>query len=307
MKKKLISALLMAGMLLSCAACGNQNTDNVEPTPEPGLVEADERTIDVYLDSYECGLLRVMEDGEEQEYGSIGLLAAQGDTIGGLLNHSGFSELTPVSDEDEFEGWMEYKLIITTDEDGFETFTYELVSEELYTTEQLLERTVADYAVDYVAKWASIPVEDYFNETADAWDVITTSGSFSFSANGGTMSFHEYDDREYDNPTYTYWLESGQALNDVMGTESAAALIDVTKDGAEFTGWTLYEADSAWWNNEIVEEDDITSYLYDEQYEDTRYLLLANAEIIRENSPTEELCGMSVEDGKSYFALANWN
>lgn len=306
MKKKLISALLMTGMLLTCAACGSQNTGTVEPTPDPDLVEV-ERDIDVGLNPYECGLLRVTEDGEEQEYGGIGLLGAEGDTIGDLLSDSGYSNLTPVSDEDEFEGWMEYKVDTSTDEFGFGSYEYELVSDELYTTEQLLARTVSDYAVEYVAKWASIPVEDYFNTTADAWDYVTTSGSFSFSANGGTMSFHEYDGTEYDNPTYTYWLEAGQALNEVMGTEFAAALIDVKQDGAEFTGWTLYEADSAWWNDEIVEEDDISSFLYDENYEDTRYLLLSNAVMIRENSPTEELCGMSVEEGKSYFAQANWN
>lgn len=306
MKKKLISVLLLAGMLLICAACGSQNTGETDPTPDPDLAEV-ERSIEVNLNPYVCGFLRVMEDGEEREYDAIGLLGAEGETIGELLSNSAFSDLTPVSDGDEFEGWMEYAVITSTDADGFDSFTYERVSDELYSTEQLLARTVPDYAVEYVAKWAGIPVEDYFNTTADAWDYVTTSGSFSFSANGGTMSFFEHDGTEYDSPYYTYWLEAGQALNDVMGTESAAALISVEKEGAQFTGWTLYEADSAWWNSESADEDGISSFLYNEEYEDSRYLLLANAGIIRENASSEELCGISVEDGKSYFAQANWN
>lgn len=299
MKKKLISALLLTGMLmLTCTGCGNQNTELPDSEPE--------REIDVCLDAYEVagGLLSVTETGGVSEYGSIGLLAAQGETIGDALTFSGYSAIEPVLEGDVFEGWMEYTAVTSVDEDGFENCAYEIVSEELYTTEQLLEMTVPDHAVNYVAKWAGIPAEDYF--TADAWDDGFSSGSFSFSANGGSMSFHESDGTIYDSAFYTYWLEDGQALNDIMGTEYGAALISVEKEGSEFAGWTLYEADSAFWNSESVEDEGITSFLYDTEHEDTRYLLLKNAAVIREAASTEELCGLSIE-GKSYYAEANWN
>lgn len=119
--------------------------------------------------------------------------------------------------------------------------------------------------------------EDYF--VSEVWEDASSFGSFSFHANGGTMLFIEENGTEFDSPVYTYWLEEGQALNDIMNTEYGAGLIGIEKEDAEFTGWTLYEADSAFWSSEEAEDEQITCFLFDEENEDVKYLLLENATI----------------------------
>lgn len=300
MNKKLISVLLAGVMLFAVAGCGTQNSED--------LSDGFERTIEVNLDAYSenGGMLSVVEidaeDGETAEYGSVGILAAEGETIGEALNGCGYLSIEPQCEGDEFEGWLEYTIVTSTDEDGIESTANEFVSEKLYSTEELLKIVVTGES-NYIAKWAGISLEDYFK--MDAWDGGTSTGSFSFSANGGTMGFYTKDGTEFENPVYTYWLDDGQALNDIMGTEAGDALINIENEGKEFAGWTVYEADSVFWNNEPVEEDDMTSFLYDQENEDTKYLLLRNATVIREASPTEEICAFTVI-GKSYYAVANW-
>lgn len=296
MDKKLCALLLGLLLALSCAACGTEK----------------EATIDITLNG--CadgeGLLSVTETDENgnavtNEYDLVGLLAVPGETLAETLARLDFADLTPLREGDTPEGWMEYTETVTTDEDGFETCEYALVSDRIYSTEELLAMK-AERNANYVVKWAGIPAEDYFDP--DVWypEEDTSGGIFAFSANGGLMNFHEADGREYDAPAYTYWLEGGEALNDIMGTESWAALLETEKEGATFTGWTVYEADSFFWSDEETEEDGYTRFLYSEQDANAQYLLLENAVCIRDNASTEELCGFTVTD-KSYFAVANWN
>lgn len=300
MKKKLISILLMGTMLLAAAGCGAQDTEGSASDPDV------EKTIEVNLEGYSeaGGILAVSyTDEETAEYDGIGMLAAEGETIGDVFTESGYESVEPKLEGDVFEGWLEYTKVSSTDEDGFESTIFEFVSEDLYSTEELFELTVPDHAVNYVAKWAGIALEDYFK--TNAWDNASTAGSFSFSANGGSMSFYTSDGDEYESAVYTYWLEDNQALNEIMGTEGCDGLIGIKNEGKEFAGWTLYEADSAFWNSEPVEEDGITSFLYDTENEDVKYLILTNATVIREASPTEEICALASE-GRSYYAEANW-
>lgn len=320
MKKKKLSALMLAGIfMLACTGCSSQNAEpsaaasETEAASEAEIEDLEEeidREIDVCLNAYDekGGMISITETGfdgssETFEMGLLGILAAEGETIGHAMDYFGYSDITPVPGDYTFEGWLEYVEVESVDEDGFESMHYELLTDKLYTTEQLFELTVPDHAVNYIAKWAEIPAEKYFH--SEVWENAESSGAFAFSSNGGEMTFFAYDE-EFTSNTYTYWMDGGQALNDIMGTEYGAALIGIEKDGAEFTGWTLYEGDSAFWNDEPTEEDGITSFLFDPEDEDVQYLLLRNAEVIRELSSTEELCGISIEDGKCYFAEANW-
>lgn len=297
MTKKLIAVLMAVLMLLSITACGAQD-DNDD--------DFISRDIDVNLDAYdECGAAMTVKDmnsGEEFELGMLGLLAASGETVGDALAASGYADITPCSGDDTFEGWMEYETVTAVDENGIEYDSRKLVSDTVYTTEQLLAIKV-DRTMNFVAKWASVDVEDYF--VVNPWDGVSSSGAFSFSANGGSISFREADGREYNNPVYTYWLDDGNTLADIMGTESGAELVGVTKDGATFTGWTLYVAESIFWNNEVPDEEDIAAFIYDEEYEDTHYILLRNGAVYKENVSTEELCAIEMH-GKNYYAVANW-
>ena len=126
MKKKIVVLFAMfAVMLAMMVGCASAPPQQVE--------EEVDREIDISLDAYEMvgAVLSVKKnDGSgnivDGEYGAIGILAAEGETIGSALNHCGYDELVPVLESDSFEGWMEYVEVITLDEFGFEETNYEL-------------------------------------------------------------------------------------------------------------------------------------------------------------------------------------
>ena len=262
-----------------------------------------DREIDICLNAYEGVVSVLKEDWEGNllpcEYGSISVLGAAGEPIVNGFISSGILNIEAVCEGNSFEGWME---CVYDDEIG----NYVIVSEELYSTAELLALSVPEQSVEYVAKWASIPMMDYFAADEEyAFEDAYTSGTFAFTANGGSILFHSYNDEEYKSVSYGYGLEYGQALNDVMGTEYGDSIIGIEKEGAEFTGWTLYMAESIFWSNEPSEEEDMTSVVFNESGSGGQYALLRNATLIGENMPTEQLCGMTCY-GENYLAVANW-
>ena len=94
-------------------------------------------------------------------------------------------------------------------------------------------------------------------------EAVTTRGSFSFSAKGSTMKLLSLDGTEHECPEHVYWLEDGQTLNEIMGTESSDALIGIEKEGAEFQGCPLYQTDSTSLNEEQVEEKGTLCFHYE--------------------------------------------
>lgn len=320
MKRTLTAILLCVLLTLTLFGCGSEQLsdadvpdDGADTTVLPGgAVETPQPEYAIYLNAYEeaGGRMSVTEtDGSGAAvtncYGGIGLMAAPGDTVGQALAGADYADLTPFADGDTFEGWMEYTETVTTDDNGLESFFYALVSDRVYSLQELMELPV-EHDANYVAKWATVPAEQYFL-LANRNDRPSDTLAFAFSASGGNMSFMEAEGAEYTAATYVYWLEPGQALNDIMGTASGAALIDIFRDDCVFDGWTLYEADSASWSEEPVEGEGITCLPYDDGAGwNPTYLLLENAEIIRDAAPTEELCGFTVQD-KCYFAVANWD
>lgn len=296
--KRFLSVILLCALLMpGLSGCG-------APKAEYGL----------YLNAYEevGGLLSVTETDETgsavtNAYSGIGMTVVQGETVGEALAHCDYADLTPRADGDSFEGWMEYTETPVTDDSGMERVLYELDPQQrLYSTGELLALK-PEHDANFVAKWTSVPCEQYFVTDNQAGDWPADSLAFVFLANGGSMTFWTAEGMEFAASAYTYWMESGQALNDIMGTEAGAALLDITGEGASFAGWTVYEADAVNWSEEPVEQEGILCMAYDDSAQGpTAWLLLENAVCIRECSPTEELCGMTLE-GKSLVAVASWS
>ena len=292
MKKVLICILAIAVLLL--AGCAGQEAPAAQTEPE--------REIDINLmDQY--GMLSVQTkeaDGTlvTEDYNGISALGAVGEPMGNCFAE--YHSITPVLEGDSFEGWMECRY---DDELG----NYVIVSETIYTTEELMALPVPETSVCYVVKWTGIPVEEYFvMDASDAFEDASTSGIFALCGNGGSLQFLNFYGDEYSSVGYGYGLEEDQALNDVMGTEYGDSLIGSSKDGARFTGWTLYMAEDLFWSYEPVEEEGMLCLVYDENgYEGVQYVLLRNAVVVDENMSTEQLCGM-VREGENYLAMANW-
>lgn len=294
MKKLLIGILLIAALLLS--GCGKQEVAVVETEPD--------REIDICLsDMY--GVITVLEEDMEGnvvpgEYGGISVLGAAGEPIANGFKSSGYSDILPVLEGDTFEGWME---CVYDDELG----SYVIVSETLYSTEELMAMPVPEAPVEYFAKWAGISAEEYFAYDAEAaLEDSSTSGVFDLCANGGVLHFLSRDNQEYTCAAYGFSLEKGQSLNDVMGAENDDSLIGVSKEGATFTGWSVYVADSIFLSYEPVESENMLCLVFDENdYNGVLYVLLRDAVAVEENMSTEELCNMT-RHGENYLVMANW-
>ena len=141
MKKVLICILAIAVLLL--AGCARQEAPAAQTEPE--------REIDINLmDQY--GMLSVQTkeaDGTlvTEDYNGISALGAVGEPMGNCFAE--YHSITPVLEGDSFEGWMECRY---DDELG----NYVIVSETIYTTEELMALPVPETSVCYVVKWRSI-------------------------------------------------------------------------------------------------------------------------------------------------------
>ena len=113
---------------------------------------------------------------------------------------------------------------------------------------------------------------------------------------------------EFESKVYSYWLENGQSINDLAGNENWDILISVEKDGAEFTGWTVYEGRAVTWDSEESSDENAMTFSYvvdDPSYEGFEYIHIADCELYREGMSTEELLYL-VNPGTNYYAIPNW-
>lgn len=53
------------------------------------------------------------------------------------------------------------KETVETDDTGFELYKIEMVSDKLYTTEEVLNNEMPEYNVIFMAKWQSISMSEY--------------------------------------------------------------------------------------------------------------------------------------------------
>lgn len=303
MKKKIMAILLACMVMFAFAACGNNQ--NEDENQDAAVLED---TICINVEGYSImgGMLNfTMNDGTVEEMGAWAFLGKEGETFGDVLTRSEVSSVEPVLEGDTFEGWVLFEEVVTLDEEGFESYSYELRSgDTVYSTEEMMEVAVPGYNVTVVAKWAGISLDTYFTEDDYMWEAGVTTGAVTFIANEGMITFQTSAGDTYDSSVYTYWMEDGTTLNDVMASGEWDTITEVKKEGAEFAGWMVYEADSITWDSTEINDGSTISLPFDE-YEGFEYIVLENGKEFNASMTTEELCAL-VNESRCYVAVANW-
>lgn len=302
-RKSLWILLLVCAFVFALAGCSGADTENIPQISKP----IEELYFDIDAYTLAGGMLQLTyADSDPTETGCLGLMGYTGDTVRAALSASNISAIEPVLEGDSFEGWMLFEIATTVGEDGEETQTYELHSgDDFYTSEELMAMPIPEYDCIFVAKWASIPVDSYFAEEDYMWEEGETTGCVILLANGGQMFYQSADGSDpYDCTAYAYWLADGQTLNDVTATDKWDTLVEVKKDGAEFIGWTVYDADSTYYSNEPVNEGATISFPFMD-VEDFEYITLENAVAFYLEQSNEDLHKLVVE-GNTFVAVANW-
>lgn len=309
MKKKMLVTMLVASLsMMMFAGCSSENSvsgDTVDVAEETRTEETEaEREIYMTIDAYGLagGMLSMTMNGEEGvEAAAWGFAVVEGNTVGEILEAEGITTLDVkiMDDEDAvFEGWIEYKCDITTDEDGFDTYTYQRVSgETYYTTEELMAMPAPDYEVLYVAKWEHVSEDEYYMNYEMADDGLDLS--LTIYANGGTIWHGGEEPYEADFGYYT--IESGMTLATMMGTEAPIESLEM--DGYTFTGWTVYTGETVEWVEEEAMDLDEMAICLD--LGDYGYAVVSNYDVYGEYVSTEELYEIVCE-GTNYIAIASW-
>lgn len=332
MKKNLLLVLLTVSLSITIlVGCENKptnelNSDNQTNAEISGDAEnvlvtddifSDEVSDEIYLtlDAHGLagGILSLTEASDEgsttvNETVAIDFAGTENEKIKDILVRNGILNVKPELEGDSFEGWVGFKQVITTDVEGYNTYSYEKIYEDdkILTTDELLEMPLPNQNITFMAKWATIPMSDYVIEGWSDAPVMDTC-LFIFNANGGTMIFKDEEHESYELDKYTYWLNEGESLNDVMDGSliNSAIMLSVEKEEATFDGWKVYEADSINWSNQEDNEDGYLYFPYDENDEDFKYIILENATLYSESATLEELSKI-VYEGKNYYAIANW-
>ena len=215
----------------------------------------------------------------------------------------------PTKEGAVLEGWAEFYVIEKTDPSGSVHEEYELVSNKIYTTKEMLEKAIPEYDVAYVAKWSDIPLELYYKSFAEV----------ALTGNGGDFTYDAID--EDGNamigiaPTWGYGMIEGQSINDIDLQSNEVHFKALEKPYSKHTGWTFYECEYY----EMIEVPVGTSYTVNDSnavtyYFDTiineadvkmdRYIVLWYPTLIDQDMTTEEL--FAYKCTKSYYGVANW-
>lgn len=259
-------------------------------------------TAEFELDAYcENGsMLKIFYgDGTEEETGCwsfcIDLENGQA-TIGDVLADHDISGIEPVCEGDEFEGWLTFEVTTITDEYDFDEYIYTLVSDTAITTEELMALPLPETYCVYAAKWASIPAEEYYQYSEETEYIVIPSATL-YSDDG--MFTFQGEDETYESTLSVATLEPGLTLGEILELDS---IVSITKDGAEFAGWMVYEVAEM---ETIDGEIDAGGEPCFEIREDW-FTVLHGATVIHECISTEELkqipCGEL-----DFFIVALWN
>jgi len=280
--KKRIFAVLTVLCLLVAAVC---------------LAE-EENQVDVTLEGYmeSGGVLYVTWADDAYETGGLGLSGTVGQTIGDMLQHNGILSVEPMLEGDVFEGWLEVELITTVDEDGFDWTEYSLIPEPVYTTEELMALTVPDHNVMYVAKWASVPAEDYFAPYEE--EIIVLPSITLLSGEGNMLMGSE--EEQYEANWSVAMVEPGQTFGEVLALDTREL---VAPEGKVFAGWTVLDyATAAMEISEThVDADGVLCFELFEDYHVVLHDYYACAEMLT----TEELAEYACE-GLDHMVVAVW-
>ncbi len=289
MRKKLVMVLFMIlAMCFSLIACGG-NEEMMEDEAE--MVDEGYITLDAYYQT----ILVNAKDGTSYETQSVVYGGAYGTTLKEAMDQSGDADFEVIAENDEFEGWLEYNINVEVDEEGWETWINELVSDTLYTTEEVLQKEFTEGEKLYVAKWASIDMAEYeaYGTESEDEEYMWSAGDCAvmFDADGGMMTFLMEDGEEYENGFYTYWLAEGETVNEIVARENSGydTLTAVSKDGLEFAGWTIYTAESVDYSDEESKEEGVISIPSSVDYEGFKYYILADGQVYKEAAAFEEV------------------
>ena len=275
-----------------------------ETTTEDEVLETEQELSEYYVNFnvHTTGGVKITSDDGEggklvDETMGYGFSSFTGKTIKESMKEFGILDIEIVEEDDTFEGWMEYRDVMTMDPDGFEyCSSYEKVSDNLYTTEDVLSM-VLDAHTTFVAKWESISDEEYYLNYEHIDDGLDLS--VTIYGNGGHMNYESSYSYESDLSVAT--IESGLSLEAFLG--DPAKLKSVEREGYMFNGWCVYASDDLTYVNTLDEALNAGSFCVSlEQY---GYAAMDEWVVVNEFATTEELYDI-VCDGKSYLVLANW-
>ncbi len=308
MKKNIWAMLLIASMAMTTLiGCGTEDGDSansgetidiVEETVEETEAEP-ELFMTLDANGMAGGVLSVTQAGEEGiESVAWDFSIIEGETVGSILEEQEITAVDVILEGDNFEGWIEYKVNIVTDADGFDTYVYEKVSgDTYYTTEELMDMPAPDYNVLYVAKWENVSLDEYYmtyEMVDDGLDLYLT-----MYANGGTI-WNGGDDG-YESTLGVYSIESDMTLGVMMGDEYPITSVEM--DGYSFAGWTVYTGETVEWTDEEATDLDETAICLD--FGDYGYAVIYDYDVYGEYVSTEELYEIVCE-GTDYVVIAAW-
>lgn len=290
--KKLLVIMMVLGCLFGC----NKNNN----------IEGNE--VFVTFDGYGLhnGMLKVNTTTTNEETVSIDLVSMGGnETVSDILKKNEVTSIEAVNENDIFEGWLIFKTTYTAQEDGTDLVSHTLLSNTLYTTEELLNYKVTDFNITVVAKWATLDSNLYFVEDDMMIDSDTT-GAFVFHAGDGTIKLDVTNDKGLsETKQYTYWLEDGQSIADLLTSDMWQSFTNVECEGKTFSGWQLYEATAVRWNEKKSTSSIEQSFEYDVDNVDFKYIILENCTSVDGLKTTEDVVNMK-NYSKVYYAVAMW-
>lgn len=314
-KVRLIILAILCVMLMTLIGCtkikDNNNIEDLGHNYDDSNIgmEHNHENEEIHVSFNAYGQLMAMlnidvAEGEDYETMSQDIAVRKGNKIYAGLETEKIINIEPVLEGDTFEGWMEYTVTYEEDNDGFINHIYEKISgETLYTYEEVVNM-VPTKDVTYVAKWASVPMDKYFAKEDYMFDTEETTAAIALSSNEGLMKFKSGEE-EYETNIYTCWLEEGQNINEATESNEWSTFVSIEKEGAKFTGWTVYKADSFSWDSAESKEEGVTSYPFNNNAEDFNYILLTNSTVYSNSLSTEELFKIK-NNGSFYYAVANW-
>lgn len=296
MKKLLVKMLALCMALCMMTACGNS---------APAEEEAGELTVS--FDAYSMFDMAMLtceyEDGGMEEIGMYDFIAQPGQTVQEVLESNGVMITGAYSENETFEGWMEYEFVITPGEDGFDTYEYIRTSDDLYTLEEVLEKTV-EFNVVYTAKWAEHEMDEYYPAEDFGAFIEGYTGVMAITANGGTVTIKSEFPETTEEGMIMSLFNDATTLNETFVDEEMPYSIEVTKDGASPVSFTIYEADAV--DLCYGEPEGSGEYFwFDTQDGENVYLYMTNGAVYMENATAEDVYDIVIGD-KAYFAIANW-
>lgn len=165
MKKSIIAFILIICMVFLIVGCNSAQATPDQPETGETVVETVLTNITLTFNAFtyngvENHFTLEYDDGNnpmEMKYNNITFTAEPDEKVEEVMEVAGYKNLKVLETHDEFLGWMEYKMVIAQDD----TVSYEKLSDNLYKTKELMNKTMPDYDLVYVAKWKSLD-DDYY-------------------------------------------------------------------------------------------------------------------------------------------------